>query len=249
MEIVRITDGDYKQYEELLIQRDRLEKEAMEFQMEYTREFGELITAVFKEKMECIAIKKAIAFCQTARNRGEKPDLQELQDYLNTHMAGYYAVLQNMIAQNKAANSGTPISEYQVSCIKKIYRRIVKLLHPDISPLTAVHPELMELFQEVIAAYRCSNLKRIQELEILIQKAMDELGEDHFEIIIDNIDTKIEELEKEIHGIITTEPYLYKDLLADAFAVTEKKTSLEKELEEYNIYRAELQRFLDEMTA
>lgn len=249
MEIIRVTNGDYAAYEELLLQREQLEKEADEYQREYICEFGQLITEVFKEKIECISLKKAIAFCQAAKNRGAEIKQNELEDYLNAHMAAYYAQLQNMLAQNKAANSGTPITDYQAGQIKKIYRRLAKLLHPDISPLTTQYPRLSELFGEIITAYKCNQLKRLQELEVLVMKALDEIGAEHADIVIDDIETKIEALEEEIHSIVTTEPYTYKTLLADAFAAAEKKKALEEELEEYKNYHVRLQKILDELNA
>ena len=67
MEIIHISDGDYTHYEELLLERDRLEQEAEQYRMAYIREFGKLNTDLFKEKIDSIALKKSIAFCQTAR--------------------------------------------------------------------------------------------------------------------------------------------------------------------------------------
>ena len=249
MEIVRITDGDYAQYEELLLRRDRLEKEASAAQLEYIREFGEAVTAVFQEKLECIALRKAIAFCQQAKNRGDAADPAALQAYLDVHMASYYAELQDMLARNSAAKGAVPISDYQAEQVKRIYRRLAKLLHPDISPLTRQDPELMQLFQEVLTAYRGNQLQRLQELEVLIRKKLDELGGQQLELVIEDIAGKTEALEEEIQTILTTEPYTYRELLADAFAVEEKKQALEKELEDYRRYHAELQKLLDGLQA
>ena len=57
-----------EQYENLILQRDRLEKEAEQYRMNYFREFGELITDAFQARIDCIALKKSIAFCQTSRS-------------------------------------------------------------------------------------------------------------------------------------------------------------------------------------
>ena len=249
MEIIKITTGDYGRYEELLLQRDQLEKEAEGYRMEYTREFGELITEAFKAKIECIGIKKAITYCQTKKNRGEELDPEAMKNYLETHMAAYYSQLNDLISEHNMAKSGKPISPNQVSEIKKLYRKITKMLHPDISPLTSHHPELMEMFQDAVVAYKCNDLKRLQELDVLIAKTLDELGIEHVDIVIPNVEERIAELEEEIARILSTEPYIYKDLLTDAFKVEEKKKALEKELEDYKKYMTELQQLLDELTA
>ena len=249
MEVIRITAGDYERYEGLLLQRDQLEKEAESYRMEYTREFGDLITESFTLKVECIRIKKEISYFQMKKNRGEEPDPDEMKAYLDTHMAAYYAELNELIARRNFSKSGKPISQNQLNEVKNIYRRLAKLLHPDISPLTENNPELMDMFQEVITAYHCNDLKRLQELDVLISKALEELGVDHAEIIIPNIDERISELEEEISGILSTEPYTYRELLSDAVQVEEKKKALEKEIEDYRKYMAELRAYLDELTA
>ena len=53
MEIVHIAAGDYPKYESLLLQRDQLKKEALQYRRAYIREFGELINKVFENKIEC----------------------------------------------------------------------------------------------------------------------------------------------------------------------------------------------------
>ena len=249
MEIIRVASENYDRYEELLLQRDQLEKEAEGYRLEYTREFGDLITESFKAKIECIGIKKSITYCQTRKNKGLSINSAEMKDYLDTHMAAYYTELNSLIAQHNFAKSGKPISPNQVSEIKKIYRRLAKMLHPDISPLTSKYPELLTMFRDVISAYRNNDLKRLQELDVMIAKTLDEIGEEHVDIVIPNVEERISELEEEIARIIRTEPYTYKEILADAFKVEEKKKALEKELEDYKTYLGELQKILSGLLA
>lgn len=247
MEITRVTDGDYARYEELLLQRDQLAKEAEEYQDEYTRTFGDLITEVFQKKIECIGLKKAITYIQMKKSSGETVDPESLQDYLDTHMTAYYEQLNELIARRSFAEGGRPISAFDVAEIKKIYRRLAKLLHPDISPLTADSPRLADLFQQVMTAYRCNDLQRLQELELLVNRELGELGQDSAAVVIANVEEKITRLEEEIGEILTTEPYTYKNLLADAFAVEEKKKALEEELASYTKYARELQKLLESL--
>lgn len=241
MNIIRIANGDYGRYEELLLQRDQLEKEACQYMLAYTREFGDLITESFKLKVDCIAIKKSIGFCQAAKNHSKDIDPEELQAFLNQQMAAYQAELRDMIQKNEESKKGTPISAYQAQQIKAIYRRVAKMLHPDISPLTKQYPELADLFQRVMIAYQCNDLKELQELEVMINKALADNGVEKLEIVIPDVAEKILELEKEIERILNTEPYLYKGFLADEEKVSAKKQELEKEIEEYKQYKASLE--------
>lgn len=247
MDIIRVANGDYGRYEELLLQRDQLEKEAYGYQQQYTREFGDLTVEAFQLKVDCISLKKSIAFCIAAKNRGDKPDVVKLAEYLALQMAAYRNQLEEMIAERDAAQKGKPISIYELGEIKKIYRRIAKLLHPDISTLTEDYPELGELFGRVMIAYQCNDLQELRDLEILINKALEDNGIESMNIIIPDVAQRILDLENEIEQILSTEPYLYKELFADAFRMQAKKEELEKEIDEYKAYKTQLEAQLREL--
>lgn len=247
MNIVRVANGDYDRYEELLLRHEQLRKTAYEYQLDYMREFGELSIKLFQLKMDCIALKKSISFCVSALNKGETPDETALYDYLAKAMIAYQNQLDDMIKEHKEAKEATFVSPYDVSEIKKIYRRIAKLLHPDISPLTNEYPELFDLFQRVMVAYHCNNLKELQSLEVLINSVLRDNGIENVSMVIPNISGRIAELEAEIETIITTEPYIYKDLLSNAFRVQEKKDNLNKEISEYETYKSQLKEQLNSL--
>ncbi len=247
MELVRLTGGDYSRYEELLLKRDEVEKQADHMFMEYTRIFGDITTEIFKLKVECIAIKKSISYIITIKNRGEELDPQKLVEYIEERMAAYQAELDEMIRNNEESKKGVPISAYQEKEIKRVYRKLAKILHPDLSNITEKHPELAELFQRVMIAYKCNNYKEIKELEVLTSKALDDLGEEKFEVVIPNIEEKIEELEDEIQGIMTTEPYTYQEYILDHEKQEAKMREFQEEKETYTKYKEELQKNLKDI--
>ena len=142
-----------------------------------------------------------------------------------------------------------PISMLDAEEIKRIYRRVAKRLHPDICPLTAENPELMELFQKVLMAYRANDLKAIREAETLINHFLQELGEEPFSGEIENLPEKINDLETEISNILSTEPYSFKLLLEDDEAMEKKHKELDEEIEYYRNYKAELQAHLERLIA
>ena len=155
MDIVHIVpDGEYERYEELTLMKDRYEKDADLYQQAYIREFGELITESFQLKVECIALKKEIALYVKAKNAGEKVNVEDVRKFLETRMAGYYNELKSMIEAKDAAKKSRPISNYEAQQIKKLYRKLARLLHPDISPLTRDDPVLADYFNRIIRAYK-----------------------------------------------------------------------------------------------
>ena len=100
-EIIKSTDNRYSEYETLLFLRDKLRKEAYAWKNRYLAEFGNLITAVFEQKIACIKKKKTISFCQMAVNRGKPVDQAELQNYLSQEMKEYNRKLSEMIQELK----------------------------------------------------------------------------------------------------------------------------------------------------
>ena len=81
-QIIKVKNTSYARYEELLLRRDGLKKECFQLEKEYSRVFGELVIAVFREQMDCVKKKKTIEFCQAAVNRGKSANQAELQEYI-----------------------------------------------------------------------------------------------------------------------------------------------------------------------
>ena len=246
-DLIRVKNASYARYEELLMQRDLVKKDAFQYEREYVKTFGDLILKVFRMKMECICKKKTIEYCRVFLNRGEAVDMAVLQAYLLKEMEEYQKQLDGMIRDNEAAKNSTTISQSELLKIKRIYHRLVKQIHPDINPLTNTNEELRDLWQRLVTAYNCNDLKEMEETEILINSVLEKLKLGTMEIEIPDIDEKIEELEAEIMQIKSVNPYQYKYLLMDPDAVEQKKEALRKELKDFEEYSQQLQQMLDEL--
>lgn len=98
-------------------------------------------------------------------------------------------------------------------------------------------------------AYRKNDLKAIREAETLINRFLQELGEEPFSGEIENLPEKINDLETEISNILSTEPYSFKLLLEDDEAMEKKHKELDEEIEYYRNYKAELQAHLERLIA
>ena len=243
-DIIRVKNVGYDRYEELLLRRDAVKKEAFQYEREYVREFGDLILEIFQLKIECIRRKKTIEYCQAAANHGQAIDQAKLQEYLQEELAALNKQLDGMIEDAEAAKQSGKVTEVELLQIKRIYHKLVKLLHPDINPMTEESEQLRELWQHVVLAYNCNDLKLMQETEVLAMKALEQLGNDTIDIEIPNLDEKIAELEAEIERIMQTDPYQYKFLLEDPKAIDEKKASLAEEKKSYEEYSKQLDEIL-----
>ena len=247
MEIVRISGGDYFEYEALLLKRDSLEREAGLYMNEYTRVFGELLTEQYRAYIRCIELKKKIAFCQAAINCGTIVIEAELNAYISSEMEEYYEKLSDMAEESELCRNAEVVPEVDIRKIKKIYRSLAKQLHPDISPLTAEHPELMTLWNRAVTAYKCNSLKEIEEVQLLVNSFLERNGIDHADMVIPDIGAKIEQLKAEIDRIISTDPYQYRFLLQDEVLVQEKKEELQESIDELTAYANQLEEVLNEL--
>lgn len=247
MELIKVRSEGYARYEELLLRRDQLRKEAGIYHGLYLKEFGDLLVEIFEKQIDCIRKKKQIAGYQTAMNQGKPIDRDQINILLTREMQEYEDQLQKKIKENNAAKQMSEVSTYTLLKIKRIYRRIAKQLHPDINPMTGEMPELKELWNAVQTAYDCNSLEDLEELEVLVNKALEKIGKGVQEIEIPDLDARIEKVNKEIHEIIETDPYRYKDILDHPSAIEEKRQDLEEERKKYSEYEQELDARIDEI--
>lgn len=244
MDIIKTTDKRYGEYAKLLLKRDEVKKDAGSFLMAYICEFGELITKVFEAKIECIKKKKSIAFCQSVLNRGEFPDAKSLQAFIEKNMQEYYEQLDGMIEDSKRAQEAKTVTVTTVHRCSKLYKQIAKLIHPDLNPEAGKNKTVQELWHRAVEAHKSNDLKTLEELLLLVEKAVKDECLECLEIDIPDIDDKIKNIRLEIETIVSTTPYTYGILLQDLVKMDEKKTALQTELEEYKDYSKELDEVL-----
>lgn len=114
MKLIKREDSKYEEYENLLIERDQLEKDAASIWITYVQTFGKQITAVYEEKIECIKCKKTISYYQNALNHGGVIDPEALQSFMDQEMASYFQNLKKIQAENEACGKAKQSSAYSV---------------------------------------------------------------------------------------------------------------------------------------
>lgn len=248
MDVIKVKNTSYTRYEEVLLRRDNLRKEAEYYHMEYIMVFGDLIIQTFEKKIECIKKKKMIAYCQRQVNRGKKIDEADLDNYIAHEMERYRQDLHSMINDVNAVKDSERISDSEYEMIKKIYYKLVKMIHPDIHPQFADDETIKDYWQRIAIAYTYNRLEELEELELLVisylekkEQDMPDIGSD---IKIEDIDYKIAAAEEEISNIINTNPYLYKVLLRNKEDVLRRKQEYLDEIASYDVYSAQLDEIL-----
>ena len=240
-------DELFTRYEELLLKKEQLIKDGESYRIAYIREFGELTANVFKAKIECIRLKKNIAFCQKALNMGKKISAEAMDKAAELEMKVYNDELKHILAENKRAEEAVRSDHLDRTLGKKIYRRLAKKLHPDINKMTEKDTNLANLWNSIMVAYHMNDVERLEELEVLVNRAMRDMGEDAMDIDYTDLEDRIEALEIKIGLILSDKPYIYGEFLEDEDKVKAKKAEMEKELKEYEDYALELEEVLADL--
>ena len=244
-DLIKIKNTSYAKYEEVLLRRDNLRKEAEQIHINYIKEFGELIKESFELKVECIKKKKEIAFCQRLANQGKKINRNDLIDYIEKAMMEYYAELDSIIKDVKYAKESRKISPSVVRKIKEIYYRLAKIIHPDMHPEYADDEVLQDYWNRISIAYQYNCLDDIEELEEIVKLYLEKNYNGTPDFEIKDIDAKIMKVEEEIDEITSNNPYLYKLLLTSKTAVKEKRKEYQEEIESYKKYSKQLDEVLE----
>ena len=241
------TDEKMREYEELLIRRDHLYKDAESYRIAYTKEFGELILENFRLKVECIKKKKTISYCRRRLNRGLSIDPDRMNTEIEEEMLLYHEQLKSLIRETEEAKKAKSSGQIRVNLAKKIYRKLAKRLHPDINQKTEGNEILRELWEKILCAYNKNDPDELENLEVLVKRAMEKLGEEGFAIDETDIEERIERVERQINEILMTEPYTYGEILDSEDKKEAVRDSLEEEKNDYERYLETLQKTLDEM--
>ena len=243
-ELVKVKNASYILYEELLMRRENLRREGVQFRVSYLKEFGSLLTDAFKLKVECIRRKKMIAWCQACVNHGRMISRAELNRAMEAEMQAYTEELKQMAEEVKSARESTAISRSDVRKIREIYYRLARLIHPDMRPELAEDATLRDYWNQIVTAYQGNHLDELEELEVLVKRYLSDHQIAASETAIPDVDQKIRRLEQEIEQILSTIPYTYRFLLEDEDRKQEKKEELQKEIAEYQQYAEELDEVL-----
>lgn len=244
---IETKENQLESFENLLVRRDRLYREAESILIGYNKLFGDLVVENFKIKIECIKTKKAINYCRRRLNRGLPVDANDMKVAIEKEMYLYQCQLKEMIADVEGAKSARVIPAVQIRKCKSIYRRLVKRIHPDTHWITMQNETLKELWVRTTKAYHDINIEELENLEILVGKTLEMLGEESLEADYSDLEARIERIEHQINEIITSEPYILRQFCQDETAEKLHRVVLQEEYESFGQYLESLTKVLNEI--
>ncbi len=220
-----------------------LEKDELRFvickniETAYMLTLGGLEHKVFDLNCKVLRLKRKIELIQAKKNRQEKVVLDDIDSVLDDEFAEFQRQLEEQINKMNEAiehSKGRVLSDEETKEMKKLYRSIVKALHPDLNP--DVTPAQLQLFQNAVQAYEQGDIDYLRIIsEMVVEPDAPEYTENGMAALTrekEKLTKSLERIHGQIEQIKSKYPYTMKDLVNDPEEVEKKRMELESTLAE-----------------
>lgn len=184
-------------YRSLIIKRDELKKQVEENQKDNYQMYADSYKEYYSLMVECIFLKKRIAYCQRCKNHHIKIYKEELEGYMDAVKEDYMHELEELRTHKKIVKQH--LSDEDMKQAKKIFKRIIKRIDQD-------HP----LWERALKSYRYNNLNVLKDIEMLVDYDTQSIRKN---LDMTYLTTQIERIKKEIESIENRKPKITKEYL------------------------------------
>lgn len=184
-------------YRSLIIKRDELKKQVEENQKDNYQMYADSYKEYYSLMVECIFLKKRIAYCQRCKNHHIKIYKEELEGYMDAVKEDYMHELEELRTHKKIVKQH--LSDEDMKQAKKIFKRIIKRIDQD-------HP----LWKRALKSYRYNNLNDLKDIEMLVDYDTQSIRKN---LDMTYLTTQIERIKKEIESIENRKPKITKEYL------------------------------------
>lgn len=218
----------------LILERDELLfVECKNIETAYMILLGFLEYKIFEKECLYLSLKRKMELIQTKLNRQEKVDLSLIDEQLDQEFIIYKNQLDEQLNKLNDAidyQKAEALSEEDYKALKKMYRTIVKSLHPDLN--SNLTEEQLKLFHNAVSAYENGDKHTIESIYFIIKDMSTDKHLDNKSIVDerDQLVQKLDEIKLNIEQIKASYPYTMKPIITDQDAIDKKKTELEQVL-------------------
>lgn len=184
-------------YRSLIIKRDELKKQVEENQKDNYQMYADSYKEYYSLMVECIFLKKRIAYCQRCKNHHIKIYKEELEGYMDAVKEDYMHELEKLRTHKKIVKQH--LSDEDMKQAKKIFKRIIKRINPQHS-----------LWERAVESYRYNNLNDLIDIEMLVDYEKQSIRK---KLDMTYLTIQIERIKKEIESIENRNPKITKEYL------------------------------------
>ena len=230
-----------------------LHVECKNIETAYMLAIGGLEYKAYEIECAILRLKRKAELIQVKKNRQEKIVLSEIEERLNTEFAEYQARLNEQIEKMNEAlerKRRIPLTREETREFKKLYRLIVRSLHPDINP--DLDEAKRELFNNAVTAYKNGDIDGLRAISVIVtgQISPGEQSSPVSQLVKEK--ERLSKLQQvigeKIEAIKAEYPYTMKSLLMDPEQAEARKAEIESKIEQLSstldAYRAKLKEML-----
>lgn len=213
-------------------------KEATAIRIEYTEKIGQYECQQYELYLQFEELRHKVEMVQARINRGEEVDIVAIDKEVADILTSYYEKLNGMrqdVDEMDRYHSGPEIDVDERAELKRIYRKLMKILHPDvIDPKLGFDPDLWEKAQ---SAYKRNDVDALRMIEDIVGDTVSTPLEskDESELIdmASRIELAIARYQMKLDEIRKKFPFTETEHLNNDAWVRARQAEIKKSIEEY----------------
>ena len=217
----------------IILERDQLlYVECVNIENQYMLELGMFEYKAYEIQCAILRLKRKIEMIQTKINRQEKVVLSSIDVALDKEFEEYQKKLEEYMDKVNSALERSKLkllSADEVKELTKLYRAIVKLLHPDLH--TDITEVQMRLFNNAVVAYKNGDIESLRVIHTMIAEPVLPANEDVLSFLVreqKRLSSVIDDLRASIDSIKSVYPYTMKEIISSKESIRAKNMEFEE---------------------